>query len=267
MSSSASTSDNTFRCQITRSERPCLVCSGHMDLVEARPRKLNFFGGIPLVCSSEGVDCLDCPRCGFKTTTTDYEYLKMCKRTRQVRGMFHGSEHRRISKEGSHSHSQSNSSRSRKRNSRSRRNESFATSHSGSERICSGCQVALESNEWQFCPKCGSKCRAETHVLSSSSMSSGCDVSNDIIEITIPKNVSNDRMIADDDNNIEIPNNSSSSNNNNNISDSNISDANSITETNTSPSQESSGISRMVTPPKRSKVLDCSMEGPVEMQY
>lgn len=224
-------SDNNFRCEIKRSERPCLVCSGHMDLIVARPSKLNFFGGINLVCSSEGVDCLDCPKCGFKTTTLDYEYLKMCKRSRQVRSMFVDNGTNSVSNGGS-------TERSRKRSSRHRRASSSSHSSSfGNERSCPSCHTPVKSSSWQFCPKCGNKCSRPTQTR----VSSSTGIPNDIVEIAIPITVSKELITSDDDN--------------------------SITKNNSSKSADS-GITQMLTPPKRtSSISDCNMSSPVEMQY
>mmetsp|Transcript_7406 Transcript_7406/g.15890 ORF Transcript_7406/g.15890 Transcript_7406/m.15890 type:complete len:238 (+) Transcript_7406:307-1020(+) len=234
--------DNNFRCQIKRSERPCLVCSGHMDLIEARPSRLNFFGGIPLVCSSEGVDCLDCPKCGFKTTTTDYEYLRMCKRSRQVKGTFAD----KTTNSGSNG---GTSQRSKKRSSRHRRENSNSSAF-GNERSCPSCHASLESSSWHFCPKCGKSCSTSTFRRVSTSTS----IADNIIEITIPKTVSKELVISDDDNNTAISNNNSFS-------------LNHSSEEHNSSISTDSGIIRMVTPPKGVNISECSMNSPVEMQY
>jgi len=127
--------NDNITCRIKRSDRPCLVCSGHMDLIEAHPNRFNLFSGLPYMCSVEGVDCLDCPKCGFKTTTADYQYLHMCKKERQ-----------------SFTEKNDRSSTSkRERNGR-------RSSGSGSGRKCPHCQAVLESNAWQFCPGCGNRC-------------------------------------------------------------------------------------------------------------
>jgi hypothetical protein len=125
----SSSPEDNYACRIVRSERPCLVCPDRMDLVEAHPR-FTLFSGLPL-CSSESIDCLDCPNCGFTCSNTDYQYLQICKIQRQ--GMFQTHSSRRDRKAGS------SSSRSRGR------------------RVCSTCHVDL-SSKWQFCPGCGGKC-------------------------------------------------------------------------------------------------------------
>ncbi|KAG7357065.1 zinc-ribbon domain containing protein [Nitzschia inconspicua] len=118
--------EDNYACRIIRSDRPCLVCPGQMDLVEAHPR-YSLFSGLPL-CTSETIDCLDCPKCGFSTSTTDYEYLQICKIQRQ--GMFQSNHSSRRERKGSRK-----------------------------ERVCTNCHASL-SSKWQFCPGCGSKCGA-----------------------------------------------------------------------------------------------------------
>jgi hypothetical protein len=145
---SAAPEDN-YACRIIRSNRPCLVCPGQMDLVEAHPR-FSLFSGLPL-CSSETIDCLDCPRCGFSTSTTDYEYLQICKIQRH--GMFYGSGRDRKSSYG------------RSSSRRDKGSNSPTSSSSGSGRMCTNCNASL-SSKWQFCPGCGSKCGASTPTSS-----------------------------------------------------------------------------------------------------
>jgi len=139
-------SNDNISCWIRRSERPCLVCSGHMDLIEAHPNRSNLFSRFQMVCSFEGIDCLDCPKCGFKTTTADYQYLHMCKKEGKVAGIFQ---------------TPSNNSKCelrRKQNSGRRREDQHNHHRRGRERTCSFCHASLESSSWQFCPSCGTKC-------------------------------------------------------------------------------------------------------------
>lgn len=119
-----------IRCRISRSNRPCLVCPGTMDLIEASPR-FSLFNALPL-CGTGSVDCLDCPTCGFSTTTADYQYLDMCKKQRL--GMFYCTTSR-----GGKDLPTGESSKKKK-------------PHFECE--CSSCQVQL-STGWQFCPHCG----------------------------------------------------------------------------------------------------------------
>ena len=230
-------SSDNISCRIKRSDRPCIVCSGHMDLIEAHPRRFNFFSAalLPYMCGGvEGVDCLDCPKCGFKTTTADYQYLHMCKKERQTGagGSIIPGNGRRSSS-NSNSNSNNNSNRIRGENTRT---------------TCSHCQASLESSSWQFCPSCGKKC------ASSSSTTSG-------ITTTVKKNEqnnnqSNDEIIKDS---IERNDTISASNS---CSSSSRSNSNSISNSN---SRGSGGIVRMVTPPKRTSTDDYS--SPVQMQY
>ena len=131
--------DSNYACRIIRSDRPCLVCPAKMDLVEAHPR-FSLFSGLPL-CSSESIDCLDCPSCGFSTTTTDYEYLQICKIQRH--GMFSGSRRNRKNASG--------------RSSSSRKQKGMESPSNDSSRVCTACNASL-SSKWQFCPGCGAKC-------------------------------------------------------------------------------------------------------------
>mmetsp|Transcript_13009 Transcript_13009/g.24408 ORF Transcript_13009/g.24408 Transcript_13009/m.24408 type:complete len:186 (-) Transcript_13009:328-885(-) len=166
--------DNNLSCRITRADRPCLVCPGHMDLVEAHPR-YNLFSGLPL-CTSETIDCLDCPKCGFSTNTADYQYLQICKIQRH--GMFYASSRRGSRKQGR-----------------------------GGSRLCSSCQTTLSSS-WQFCPGCGSKC--ESRKAGSVTIKEV-----EVKESPSPSDTSTEMLGSSSD------------------------------------SQDSSGIVRMVTPPKR----------------
>lgn len=191
----ATMSNDNITCQIKRSDRPCLVCSGHMDLIEARPRKFNLFSAIPLVCSTEGIDCLDCPKCGFTTTPTDYQYLRMCKNERQE-----------ISQ---------NTTRTRKRRGSGHRRENSSSSFSNSNgRTCSSCQATLQSSSWQFCPACGSKCSASSSqsAVSPSPSSTGTPTeTNEIILQTDSKN----SIITDDDNSNDYNNHNEQPNSSN----------------------------------------------------
>ncbi len=156
--------DKDISCRIKRADRPCLICTGHMDLIEARPPKFNLFGGMPFVCNSEGIDCLDCPDCGFTTTIADYQYLSMCKRDRiQMNGR-----HRR-------EHSVS-------------RTSSFSRGKSSTGKSCTSCHTPMESNSWQYCPKCGNKCSTpapeQSPARSRASRSRGNSIS-----LEIPKDI------------------------------------------------------------------------------
>lgn len=230
-------SNDNISCRIKRSDRPCIVCSGHMDLIEAHPRRFNFFSAalLPYMCGGvEGVDCLDCPKCGFKTTTADYQYLHMCKKERQTGagGSIIPGNGRRSSS-NSNSNSSSNSNRIRGENTRT---------------TCSHCQASLESSSWQFCPSCGKKC------ASSSSTTSGTTTT--VKKNEQNNNQSNDEIIKDS---IERNDTISASNS---CSSSSRSNSNSISNSN---SRGSGGIVRMVTPPKRTSTDDYS--SPVQMQY
>lgn len=230
-------SNDNISCRIKRSDRPCIVCSGHMDLIEAHPRRFNFFSAalLPYMCGgAEGVDCLDCPKCGFKTTTADYQYLHMCKKERQTGagGSIIPGNGRRSSS-NSNSNSNNNSNRIRGENTRT---------------TCSHCQASLESSSWQFCPSCGKKC------ASSSSTTSGTTTT--VKKNEQNNNQSNDEIIKDS---IERNDTISASNS---CSSSSRSNSNSISNSN---SRGSGGIVRMVTPPKRTSTDDYS--SPVQMQY
>ena len=230
-------SNDNISCRIKRSDRPCIVCSGHMDLIEAHPRRFNFFSAalLPYMCGGvEGVDCLDCPKCGFKTTTADYQYLHMCKKERQTGagGSIIPGNGRRSSS-NSNSNSNNNSNRIRGENTRT---------------TCSHCQASLESSSWQFCPSCGKKC------ASSSSTTSGTTTT--VKKNEQNNNQSNDEIIKDS---IERNDTVSASNS---CSSSSRSNSNSISNSN---SRDSGGIVRMVTPPKRTSTDDYS--SPVQMQY
>ena len=231
-------SNDNISCRIKRSDRPCIVCSGHMDLIEAHPRRFNFFSAalLPYMCGGvEGVDCLDCPKCGFKTTTADYQYLHMCKKERQTGagGSIIPGNGRRSSS-NSNSNSNNNSNRIRGENTRT---------------TCSHCQASLESSSWQFCPSCGKKC------ASSSSTTSGTTTTT-VKKNEQNNNQSNDEIIKDSierNDTISASNSCSSSSRSNPISIGN------------SNSRDSGGIVRMVTPPKRTSTDDYS--SPVQMQY
>jgi len=230
-------SSDNISCRIKRSDRPCIVCSGHMDLIEAHPRRFNFFSAalLPYMCGGvEGVDCLDCPKCGFKTTTADYQYLHMCKKERQTGagGSIIPGNGRRSSS-NSNSNSNNNSNRIRGENTRT---------------TCSHCQASLESSSWQFCPSCGKKC------ASSSSTTSGTTT-------TMKKNEQNNNQSSDGIIKDSIERNDTISASNS-CSSSSRSNSNSISNSN---SRGSGGIVRMVTPPKRTSTDDYS--SPVQMQY
>jgi hypothetical protein len=126
--------EDNYSCRIIRSDRPCLVCPGKMDLVEAHPR-YSLFSGLPL-CPTETIDCLDCPKCGFSTSTTDYQYLQICKIQRH--GMFQ---------------------------SHARRERRSSSGRISSGRLCGSCSAIL-SSQWQFCPGCGSKCGSSSPNIS-----------------------------------------------------------------------------------------------------
>ena len=230
-------SNDNISCRIKRSDRPCIVCSGHMDLIEAHPRRFNFFSAalLPYMCGGvEGVDCLDCPKCGFKTTTADYQYLHMCKKERQTGagGSIIPGNGRRSSS-NSNSNSNNNSNRIRGENTRT---------------TCSHCQASLESSSWQFCPSCGKKC------ASSSSTTSGTTTT--VKKNEQHNNQSNAEIIKDSierNDTVSASNSCSSSSRSNPISIGN------------SNSRDSGGIVRMVTPPKRTSTDDYS--SPVQMQY
>ena len=230
-------SNDNISCRIKRSDRPCIVCSGHMDLIEAHPRRFNFFSAalLPYMCGgAEGVDCLDCPKCGFKTTTADYQYLHMCKKERQTGagGSIIPGNGRRSSS-NSNSNSNNNSNRIRGENTRT---------------TCSHCQASLESSSWQFCPSCGKKC------ASSSSTTSGTTTT--VKKNEQHNNQSNAEIIKDSierNDTVSASNSCSSSSRSNPISIGN------------SNSRDSGGIVRMVTPPKRTSTDDYS--SPVQMQY
>jgi len=224
-------SNDNINCHIKRSDRPCLVCSGHMDLIEAQPNRFSLFSGLPYICSSEGVDCLDCPKCGFKTTTADYQYLHMCKKERQS-----------FTEKSERSSSRKRENSERRSSSRSRNGSG---SRSRSKGTCPHCQAMLESSSWQFCPSCGNKCCS----LSPSS------------EITSEQRQSNSCEFK------EIETDSKSKNTNtttgNTIEDT-ISTHSCSSGSNHSNSPDS-GIARMVTPPNRTSIDDYS--SPVQMQY
>jgi hypothetical protein len=123
-----------IRCRISRSNRPCLVCQGSMDLIEATPI-YSLFNALPL-CGTGSVDCLDCPTCGFSTTTADYQYLDMC--TKRRLGMVFVTP----SREGKDLPTGKSS------------NLLLDIGLENMEYECPSCQVTL-STGWQFCPHCG----------------------------------------------------------------------------------------------------------------
>ena len=131
-------------CRISRSNRPCLVCPGRMDLIEASPR-YTLFTGLPL-CNSESIDCLDCPECGFSTTSADYQYLHMCKKQRY--GIFYSPLH------------QGKDLPTRK--SLNYTFDSLTDDKSLHGHECSSCHVILLIG-WKYCPHCG---RTNEHVAS-----------------------------------------------------------------------------------------------------
>lgn len=236
---STMSNDNTITCRIKRSDRPCLICSGMMDLIEARPQKFNLFGGIPLVCGSEGIDCLDCPKCGFTTTTIDYQYLRLCKNDRQVNPMFTNFSMDSQSK-------RRDTERTKIRHSGHRRENSISRSISFSNgKTCTSCQAPLESNTWHFCPKCGNKCSSPTSA-SPSSNAPNASINETNIQHEIPKDI-----IITGGNSIY---NDASENDNHNR------------ETPIDSNSVKNELVRMVTPPKR-KSINTDYLGPVEMQY
>jgi hypothetical protein len=166
-----------IECRVSRSNRPCLVCPGTMDLIEASTT-YSFFNALPL-CSSGSVNWLDCPNCGFSTTTADYQYLHMCKKQRHV--IFYSSS--RVGQDlptGKSSHPIYDLGAENK--------DSFGHG-------CSSCRVKLSSG-WQFCPNCG--CRTEhapagfESISSSGSVShldsdgSGCSGDSGIVRMVTP---------------------------------------------------------------------------------
>jgi hypothetical protein len=251
-------SNDNISCRIKRSDRPCLVCSGHMDLIEAHPSRFNLFSGaLPYMCGAEGVDCLDCPKCGFKTTTADYQYLHMCKKERQTGAgsiIPESPSYTKKTRSGGDSAGGDRTSSSTTRSSSRRQqqqqqigNGRRSSSKSNSIRgentstMCSHCQASLESSSWQFCPSCGKKC------ASSSSTSETTATKNE------QNNSQSNEIIKDIEKNdtISASNSCSSSSRSNSNSNSN--------------SRDSGGIVRMVTPPKRTSTDDYS--SPVQMQY
>lgn len=229
--------DNGIRCRIKRSDRPCLICTGYMDLIEARPPKFNLFNGIPLVCNSEGIDCLDCPKCGFTTTTADYQYLRLCKSDRQGNGMFTNSR--------TNSDPRRDSKRSTVRH--NRESEKYKSIHSNGfshARNCSSCKVPLESYSWQFCPACGTKCAAPIPTPISSSPRT-----QHAINETAPK-IPKDIIITDSNSITQNDNEEDNQNFNMKIDSKTV----------------EKGIVRIVTPPKRTSI-NIDYHSSVEMQY
>lgn len=234
--------DNNITCCIKRSDRPCLICSGMMDLIEARPQKFNLFGGIPLVCGAEGIDCLDCPKCGFTTTTSDYQYLRLCKNDRQTNQMFTNFTMDSLSKRRDAEPTR------RRQHSGHRIENSISRSISFSNgKTCSSCQALLESHTWQFCPKCGNKCSSPT----SASPLSKAPPDASIKETNMPDGIPKDIIITDDN---SICNDASENDNQNR-------------ETPLDSNSVKNEFVRMVTPPKRTSITNTDYLGPVEMQY
>jgi len=227
---------NGVICHIKRSDRPCLICTGYMDLIEARPQKYNLFGGMPFVCNSESIDCLDCPRCGFKTTTADYQYLGMCKSVRQGKGMFINST--------KNSHSSRRDSERRRRGGYRKESSTSRSTTNSKNRTCQSCQAPLESSSWQFCPKCGNKCSLPPPVSSSSR------IQDDINETIIPQEIPKDIIITDS----------------NSICNVNSENDNSYQDKSVELKSEENRIVRIVTPSKRPSI-NTDYLGPVEMQY
>lgn len=166
-------------CRISRSNRPCLVCPGRMDLIEASPR-YSLFNGLPL-CNSESIDCLDCPKCGFSTTTADYQYLHMCKKQRH--GMFYSS-----------------SCQVKSLPTRKSSDYKIDTITENKEKLgyeCSSCHEKV-STYWQFCPHCGRRNELavsgfngrspspSSKVIQGGSVDSGCSGDSGIVRMVTP---------------------------------------------------------------------------------
>jgi len=149
------------------------------------------------MCSAEGVDCLDCPKCGFKTTTADYQYLHMCKKERQ------------------------SFTEKSDRPSTSKRERNGRRSGSGSRRKCPHCQAVLESNTWQFCPSCGNRCCSSSpssEITNEPKQNSSCEIKE------IETDSKSKNTITTSGNTIEetMSNSCSSGSNNSNSPDSGI---------------------------------------------
>ena len=159
--------DKHIVCQIKRSDRPCLICPGYMDLVQTNPPKFGLFSGFAFVCNSEAIDCLDCQKCGFQTTTDDYQYLMLCKKDRLTKGTF-------IDKRmNSPAHRRTNElSRLTRIGPRSQSSVIRTSSSLSQGRNCAHCQAPLESNAWQFCPKCGKQCPLPPPTIAAESLTS-----------------------------------------------------------------------------------------------
>lgn len=225
--------DKNIVCQIKRSDRPCLICPGYMDLIETNPPKFGLFSGLAFICNSEGIDCLDCQKCGFQTTTDDYQYLMLCKKDRLQKGTF-------IDKTMNTSSERKTTELSRLTRIGPRRESSVIRSSAASHgRNCSHCQASLESSAWQFCPKCGKECPLPAPEQLSSRRREGVNQNGTPVEIPTD---------------IIIRNNSSSSNS---IQDD--------TKMDTDSKSAGVGITRTVTPSTLSTNIDYT--GPVEMQY
>jgi hypothetical protein len=268
--------DNNITCRIKRSDRPCLVCSGHMDLIEAHPSRFNLFSGaLPYMCGAEGVDCLDCPNCGFKTTTADYQYLHMCKKERQTgtgsiilessqsytkkttRGGGGGGGDRTSSSTTRGSRRQQQQQQQQQQQiGNGRRSGSISSSNSNSNSnsirggantstTCSHCQASLESSSWQFCPSCGKKCTSSSPT-SSGTTTTTMKKKNEQQNKQNNKHQSNE-IIKDIETNHTMPS------------------INSCSSRSSNSNSRDSGIVRMVTPPKRTSIDDYS--SPVQMQY
>lgn len=231
--------DNNITCQIKRSDRPCLICPGYMDLIEARPPKFNLFGGMSFVCNPEEIDCLDCPQCGYKTTTADYLYLSMCKRDRPEKGRFLNV------RMNSHSDRRKSERIIRRCSGQRRENSGIQSSSSSKGRNCSSCQAPLESSSWQFCPKCGQNCSLPNTATSSSSKARVAVNENSVLNQILKD------MILSDSASISNDNSPHGSKNREKQIDS---------------KSFENGIVRTVTPPIRTSINNDD-RGSVEMQY
>lgn len=231
--------DKNIVCQIKRSDRPCLICPGYMDLVQTNPPKFGLFSGLAFVCSSEAIDCLDCQKCGFQTTTGDYQYLMMCKKDRLTKGTF-------IDKRMNSPSHRRTTELSRLTRIGPRRESSVIRSSSAASygRNCSHCQASLESSAWQFCPNCGNQCPLQPTITVESLSSRRRESAN---ETSAPVEIPTD---------IIIRNNSSSSSNSIQHS----------TKMDTESKSADGGIARTVTS-STAQSANIDYLGPVEMQY
>jgi hypothetical protein len=246
-----------------------------MDLIEAHPSRFNLFSGaLPYMCGAEGVDCLDCPNCGFKTTTADYQYLHMCKKERQTgtgsiilessqsytkkttRGGGGGGGDRTSSSTTRGSRRQQQQQQQQQQIGNGRRSGSISSSNSNSNSnsirggantstTCSHCQASLESSSWQFCPSCGKKCTSSSPT-SSGTTTTTMKKKNEQQNKQNNKHQSNE-IIKDIETNHTMPS------------------INSCSSRSSNSNSRDSGIVRMVTPPKRTSIDDYS--SPVQMQY